>query len=45
MNAGAYGREWKDVMIDAVVVDADYVRTLTAVELGLSYRHSALRAR
>ena len=44
MNAGAYGREWKDVMIDAVVVDADYVRTLTAVELGLSYRHSALRA-
>ncbi len=43
MNAGAYGREWKDVMIDAVIVDADYVRTLTAVELGLSYRHSALR--
>ncbi|HVC87210.1 MAG TPA: UDP-N-acetylmuramate dehydrogenase [Gaiellaceae bacterium] len=44
MNAGAYGREWKDVMIDAVIVDADYVRTLTPVELGLSYRHSALRA-
>ena len=44
MNAGAYGREWKDVMIDAVVVDADYVRTLTPIELGLSYRHSALRA-
>ena len=44
MNAGAYGREWKDVMVDAVVVDADYVRTLTAVELGLAYRHSALRA-
>jgi UDP-N-acetylmuramate dehydrogenase len=44
MNAGAFGREWKDVLIDAVVVDADYVRTLTAVELGLSYRHSALRA-
>jgi len=43
MNAGAYGREWKDVLIDAVVVDADYVRTLTAAELGLSYRHSALR--
>ncbi len=44
MNAGAYGREWKDVLIDAVVVDADYVRTLTPIELGLSYRHSALRA-
>ena len=23
MNAGAYGRDWRDVMIDAVVVDAD----------------------
>lgn len=44
MNAGAYGREWTDVMIDAVVVDADYVRTLTPIELGLSYRHSALKA-
>jgi UDP-N-acetylenolpyruvoylglucosamine reductase len=43
MNAGAYGREWKDVLVDAVVVDADYVRTLTGTELGLSYRHSALR--
>jgi UDP-N-acetylenolpyruvoylglucosamine reductase len=43
MNAGAYGREWKDVLIDAIVVDADYVRTLTPIELGLSYRHSALR--
>jgi UDP-N-acetylmuramate dehydrogenase len=43
MNAGAYGREWKDVLVDAVVVDADYVRALTATELGLSYRHSALR--
>lgn len=44
MNAGAYGREWKDVLIDAIVVDADYVRTLTPIELGLSYRHSALHA-
>ncbi len=43
MNAGAYGREWSDVLIDAVVVDAEYVRTLSAVELGLAYRHSALR--
>ncbi|MGZ4292420.1 MAG: UDP-N-acetylmuramate dehydrogenase, partial [Gaiellaceae bacterium] len=43
MNAGAYGREWRDVLIDAVVVDADGPRTCTAEELDLSYRHSALR--
>ena len=42
MNAGAYGREWRDVVIDAVVVDADGARTLDVDELGLSYRHSAL---
>lgn len=42
MNAGAYGREFKDVLVDAVVVDAEYVRTLTPPELGLSYRHSAV---
>jgi UDP-N-acetylmuramate dehydrogenase len=43
MNAGAYGREWRDVLVDAVVVDADGPRTLTASELDLSYRHSGLR--
>lgn len=43
MNAGAYGREWKDVLIDAVVVDADGARTLGVDELDLSYRHSGLR--
>jgi UDP-N-acetylmuramate dehydrogenase len=42
MNAGAYGREFKDVLVDAVIVDAEYVRRLTPVELGLSYRHSAV---
>jgi UDP-N-acetylenolpyruvoylglucosamine reductase len=42
MNAGAYGREFKDVLVDAVIVDAEYVRTLTPAELGLSYRHSAV---
>ena len=42
MNAGAYGREWKDVMLDALVVDAGGARTLTPQELDLSYRHSAL---
>jgi UDP-N-acetylmuramate dehydrogenase len=44
MNAGAYGREWKDVLVDALVVDADGARTLTAAELDLAYRHSGLRA-
>ncbi|HVW90848.1 MAG TPA: UDP-N-acetylmuramate dehydrogenase [Gaiellaceae bacterium] len=43
MNAGAYGREWKDVLVDAVVVDADGPRTLGVEELDLSYRHSGLR--
>jgi UDP-N-acetylmuramate dehydrogenase len=42
MNAGAYGREWRDVVIDAVVVSADGARTLTPEELDLSYRHSGL---
>ena len=44
MNAGAYGREFRDVLLDAVVVDAQGVRTVTARELDLGYRHSSLRA-
>jgi UDP-N-acetylmuramate dehydrogenase len=44
MNAGAYGVEWRDVLIDAVVVDASGPRTLGVEELGLSYRHSNLTA-
>jgi UDP-N-acetylenolpyruvoylglucosamine reductase len=43
MNAGAYGREWRDVLVDALVVDADGSRTIPVVELGLSYRRSALK--
>jgi UDP-N-acetylmuramate dehydrogenase len=42
MNAGAYGVEWRDVLIDAVVVDASGPRTAGVEELGLSYRHSNL---
>jgi UDP-N-acetylmuramate dehydrogenase len=42
MNAGAYGVEWRDVLLDAVVVDASGPRTLGGDELGLSYRHSSL---
>ena len=43
MNAGAYGSEWRDVLVDAVIVDADGPRTLDAQALDLSYRHSAVR--
>jgi UDP-N-acetylmuramate dehydrogenase len=43
MNAGAYGRDWSEVMAEAVVVDASGARTLTPEELKLSYRHSSLR--
>jgi UDP-N-acetylenolpyruvoylglucosamine reductase len=42
MNAGAYGSDWRDVVIDATVVDADGSRSVTADDLELSYRHSAL---
>lgn len=43
MNGGAYGREVKDILIDAdVVMRSGERRTLTLGELGYSYRHSAL---
>jgi UDP-N-acetylmuramate dehydrogenase len=42
MNAGAYGRDWRDVLVGAVVVDAHGTRTLDADGLELSYRHSIL---
>jgi UDP-N-acetylenolpyruvoylglucosamine reductase len=42
MNAGAYGREWRDVLVDALVVDGGEARRLGPDELDLSYRHSAL---
>jgi UDP-N-acetylenolpyruvoylglucosamine reductase len=44
MNAGAYGREWQTVLVDAVVVDARGPRTVALDELDLAYRHSGLRA-
>ena len=43
MNAGAYGREFRDVVVEAVVVDVAGVRTVPVEELELSYRHSSLR--
>jgi UDP-N-acetylmuramate dehydrogenase len=42
MNAGAYGREWRDVLVDAVVVGENGPHTFTPEQLDLSYRHSAL---
>ena len=43
MNGGAYGREVKDVLIDCDVVMRSGARaTLSAAELGYSYRHSDL---
>ena len=42
MNAGAYGGDFSDVLVDALVVDAAGARTLAPSELGLSYRHSGL---
>jgi UDP-N-acetylmuramate dehydrogenase len=43
MNAGAYGREIADVMVDAVAYDGHGSRhVLTAADLAFTYRHSAL---
>jgi len=43
MNAGAYGGDISQVVARAVVVSREGARWLTPQELGLSYRHSALR--
>ena len=41
MNAGAYGGEIKDVLIEAAAIDRDgAIHRVPAAELGLSYRHS-----
>jgi UDP-N-acetylmuramate dehydrogenase len=42
MNAGAYGRDWSSVLLDAVVVGPSGTRTVDLTGLGLTYRHSAL---
>jgi UDP-N-acetylmuramate dehydrogenase len=45
MNGGAYGREVKDVLVEAeVVLHSGERRTFSLAELGYSYRHSALPA-
>ncbi|HEY5209959.1 MAG TPA: UDP-N-acetylmuramate dehydrogenase [Stellaceae bacterium] len=43
MNAGAYGTEFKDVLVAAQLIDpAGALRTLAVEDLGLAYRHCAL---
>ena len=42
MNAGAYGTDWSDVLVRALVVSADGEDWRTPSQLGLEYRHSAL---
>jgi UDP-N-acetylenolpyruvoylglucosamine reductase len=44
MNAGAYERDWSEVLVRALVVSADGEEWRNPGELGLSYRHSELRA-
>jgi UDP-N-acetylmuramate dehydrogenase len=43
MNAGAYGRDWSQVLARALVARSGESGWLTPAELGLSYRHSELR--
>jgi UDP-N-acetylmuramate dehydrogenase len=43
MNAGAYGREMSDIVIDAQAIDPEgTLHTLEPADLGYSYRHSAV---
>jgi UDP-N-acetylmuramate dehydrogenase len=43
MNAGAYGSDWAEILVRALVVEGGGARWLTPADLGLSYRHSELR--
>jgi UDP-N-acetylmuramate dehydrogenase len=43
MNAGAYDRDWSDIVRRALVVSSEGSTWLTTDELGLSYRRSNLR--
>ena len=42
MNAGAYGRDWSAVVVEALVAGPGGIRMLSVDELELSYRHSGL---
>jgi UDP-N-acetylmuramate dehydrogenase len=43
MNAGAYGSEWAEILVRALVVAPEGAGWLSRDELDLSYRHSSLR--
>jgi len=43
MNAGAYGRDWNEILVRALVVSVEGEEWRSPGELGLSYRHSELR--
>jgi len=43
MNAGAYGSDWKAVLVRALVAGPEGAGWRSAAELDLAYRHSALR--
>ena len=43
MNAGAYGRDWSDLLSRALIASPDGADWLSPAELDLSYRHSELR--
>ena len=43
MNAGAYGREIRDVLVSATAVDrSGQIHTLSAEQMGLTYRHCSV---
>lgn len=44
MNAGAYERDWSDILVRALVTTAEASDWLTPEQLGLEYRHSELRS-
>ena len=44
MNAGAYGGDWKQILVRALIVSADTAEWRTGDELGLEYRRSGLRS-
>ncbi|MEJ0041976.1 MAG: UDP-N-acetylmuramate dehydrogenase [Rhizomicrobium sp.] len=42
MNAGCYGREIKDILVEATAIDAQgTIVTLTPADMGFTYRHTA----
>ncbi|MBM3679678.1 MAG: FAD-binding protein, partial [Actinobacteria bacterium] len=43
MNAGAYGSDWSDILVRALVVTAGGATWRSREELELSYRHSSVR--